>query len=125
MADRTITPIRVNHEMLLQVFYSVDGETVAGRPIDGPGELRMMNVKMPVIIPSVRLLHCSRGKSCADATVLLHDAIAHSADVQPIRHAVAVRDRRDHFLAAKQAAVYVRQHVCRTWRGGHAPHAAR
>lgn len=39
--------------MLLQVFYSVDGETVAGRPIDGPGELRMMNVKMPVIIPSV------------------------------------------------------------------------
>jgi hypothetical protein len=36
------------------VFYSVDGESVAGRPIKGPGELRMMAVKMPITLPSVR-----------------------------------------------------------------------
>jgi hypothetical protein len=51
----TITPIRVTHEFQLQVFYSVDGESVAGRPIKGPGELRMMAVKMPITLPSVRL----------------------------------------------------------------------
>lgn len=51
---RTITPIRVTHEFQLQVFYSVDGESVAGRPIKGPGELRMMAVKMPITLPSVR-----------------------------------------------------------------------
>jgi hypothetical protein len=46
----------VTHEFLLQVFYSVDGETVAGAPIDGPGELRMMAVKVPIVVPSVRPL---------------------------------------------------------------------
>jgi len=48
----TITPIRVSHEMLLQVFYSVDGEHVNGMPREGPGELRMMQVKLNINIPS-------------------------------------------------------------------------
>ena len=53
LVSSTITPIRVSHEMILQVFYSVEGETVAGAIKDGPGELRMMAVKMPVLVPSV------------------------------------------------------------------------
>jgi hypothetical protein len=50
---RTITPIRVTHEFQLvsQVFYSVDGETVEGRSIEGPGELRMMAAKAPSRYP--------------------------------------------------------------------------
>ena len=41
------------HELHLQVFYSMQSETVTGEPIEGPGELRMMAVKMPVVVPSV------------------------------------------------------------------------
>ncbi len=48
----TITPIRVTHEFLLRVFYSIEGETVAGKPIKGPGEVRMCQVRLPVIVPS-------------------------------------------------------------------------
>ncbi|WVQ99930.1 hypothetical protein IAU59_007073 [Kwoniella sp. CBS 9459] len=50
--DGTITPIRVTHELTLQVFYSIDGQCVRGDPIDGPGELRMMSVRMPIAVPS-------------------------------------------------------------------------
>ncbi|KLT41852.1 hypothetical protein CC85DRAFT_292445 [Cutaneotrichosporon oleaginosum] len=48
----TITPIRVAHEFLLRVFYSIEGESVAGKPIKGPGEVRMCQVRLPVIVPS-------------------------------------------------------------------------
>ncbi|KAK8854833.1 hypothetical protein IAR55_003572 [Kwoniella newhampshirensis] len=51
-SEGTITPIRVTHEFLFQVFYSLDGQDVSGGKIDGPGELRMMSVKLPVLIPS-------------------------------------------------------------------------
>ena len=54
LLNRTITPIRVSHQVLLQVFYSVEGETVAGALCNGPGELRVMAVKIPTVIPSVR-----------------------------------------------------------------------
>ncbi|WVQ81909.1 hypothetical protein IAT38_004036 [Cryptococcus sp. DSM 104549] len=50
--EGTITPIRVSHELIFQVFYSLDGESVRGEKIDGPGELRMMSVKMPICVPS-------------------------------------------------------------------------
>ncbi|WVR07466.1 hypothetical protein IAU60_004508 [Kwoniella sp. DSM 27419] len=50
--DGTITPIRVTHECILQIFYSVDGQCVKGTPMEGPGELRMMTMKMPAQIPS-------------------------------------------------------------------------
>jgi len=36
---------------VLQVFYSVEGQGVYGQPIAGPGELRMMGVKVPVVVP--------------------------------------------------------------------------
>lgn len=49
---RTISPIRVTHEFLLRIFYSIEGETVAGRPIKGPGEVRMCQVRLPVTVPS-------------------------------------------------------------------------
>ncbi|EIW67274.1 hypothetical protein TREMEDRAFT_69764 [Tremella mesenterica DSM 1558] len=50
--EGTITPIRVNHALLLQVFYSVNGESITGAPIEGPGELRMMQVRLGVNVPS-------------------------------------------------------------------------
>ncbi|BEJ15975.1 hypothetical protein CspHIS471_0505800 [Cutaneotrichosporon sp. HIS471] len=48
----TITPIRVSHEFLLRVFYSMEGETVTGKPIKGPGEVRMCQVRLPLTVPS-------------------------------------------------------------------------
>jgi hypothetical protein len=53
---RTITPIRVSHDLTLQVFYSVEGESVAGATIEGPGELRLMAVRLNVLVPSVGVL---------------------------------------------------------------------
>lgn len=50
---RTITPIRVTHELLLQIYYSIHGESVKGEKIKGPGELRMMSVRVPTHLPSV------------------------------------------------------------------------
>jgi hypothetical protein len=52
---RTITPIRVSHDLLIQFFYSVEGQATSGRSIKGPGELRMMQVKVRLMIPSVSL----------------------------------------------------------------------
>jgi hypothetical protein len=40
------------HELILQVFYSIDGKSVAGSDVEGPGELRMMAVKLKVQVPS-------------------------------------------------------------------------
>ncbi len=57
-----MTPIRVTHELQLQIFYSVEGETVARAQMEGPGDLRKMQVKIPIIVPSVR---------CADLKLLL------------------------------------------------------
>ncbi|GMK55788.1 hypothetical protein CspeluHIS016_0208440 [Cutaneotrichosporon spelunceum] len=48
----TITPIRVTHEFLLRVFYSIEAETVTGKPIQGPGEVRMCQVRLPLTVPS-------------------------------------------------------------------------
>ncbi|TYJ52586.1 hypothetical protein B9479_006794 [Cryptococcus floricola] len=53
--EGTITPIRVSHELIIQVYYSVHGEDVKGRPIKGAGELRMMRTKIPLRVPSC---HC-------------------------------------------------------------------
>lgn len=52
LTSRTITPIRVTHEFLLRIFYSIEGETVTGKPIKGPGEVRMCQVRLPVTVPS-------------------------------------------------------------------------
>ncbi|KGB79453.2 hypothetical protein CNBG_5291 [Cryptococcus deuterogattii R265] len=53
--DGTITPIRVTHELLLQVYYSIHGESVKGEKIKGHGELRLMSVRVPIHLPSC---HC-------------------------------------------------------------------
>lgn len=53
--DGTITPIRVTHELLLKIYYSIHGESVKGERIKGPGELRMMSVRVPIHLPSC---HC-------------------------------------------------------------------
>ncbi|ODO08789.1 hypothetical protein L198_00522 [Cryptococcus wingfieldii CBS 7118] len=53
--ERTITPLRISHDLIFQIYYSVDGEKVDGEPIDGPGELRVMQIKVPVIMSSC---HC-------------------------------------------------------------------
>ncbi|ODN92705.1 hypothetical protein L198_05499 [Cryptococcus wingfieldii CBS 7118] len=53
--EGTITPIRVSHELIIQVYYSVHGEDVKGRPIKGAGELRMMRTKIALPVPSC---HC-------------------------------------------------------------------
>ncbi|KAL7423927.1 hypothetical protein Q5752_001512 [Cryptotrichosporon argae] len=50
--EGTITPIRVTHDLTLQIFYSVEGETVTGRPIKGPGEVRMCQIRVGVLVPS-------------------------------------------------------------------------
>ncbi|AFR95678.2 hypothetical protein C343_03784 [Cryptococcus neoformans C23] len=51
----TISPLRVSHEMILQVYYSVHGESARGQKIDGPGQLRMMSIIIPTHLPSC---HC-------------------------------------------------------------------
>lgn len=50
-----LTPIRVNHAIVLEVFFSVFGEDDRGRPMKtpGPGGLRMLRISRPVILPSV------------------------------------------------------------------------
>lgn len=49
-----ITPIKVRHQLIAEVWYSVFSEDVAGNPISPPGQgqLRMLRVEKPVIVPS-------------------------------------------------------------------------
>lgn len=53
--DGTITPIKVSHELTLQLYYSMDGLSVTGDCVKGPGALRVMQVRIPISIPSC---HC-------------------------------------------------------------------
>jgi hypothetical protein len=59
----TITPIRVHHELVLQVFFSVDGEDLQGNPLEGDdssGVMRMLVLTMPTVLPSVSLCSSRR-----------------------------------------------------------------
>jgi hypothetical protein len=52
----TETPIKVAHEFMLQVFFSVDGEDLTGHQIndgDPSGVMRMLVLPIPVTMPSV------------------------------------------------------------------------
>ncbi|KAK4689494.1 hypothetical protein P7C73_g589, partial [Tremellales sp. Uapishka_1] len=51
--EGSITPLRVSHEMIVQMFYAIDGMNVKNEPVEGPGELRMMQIKIPILVPSV------------------------------------------------------------------------
>ncbi|EAL23539.1 hypothetical protein CNBA1860 [Cryptococcus deneoformans B-3501A] len=53
--DGTITPIKVSHELTLQLYYSMDGLSVTGQCVEGPGALRLMQVRIPIFLPSC---HC-------------------------------------------------------------------
>lgn len=71
----TITPIRVSHELLVRIFYSVEGETVGGREILGPGEVRMCQVRLPITVPSCM---------CGTATLNLPTYDESAADCQNV-----------------------------------------
>ncbi|ORY31277.1 hypothetical protein BCR39DRAFT_527254 [Naematelia encephala] len=49
-----ITPIRVSHALITEVFFAVYGETDSGKkmPIPGPGGLRVLKISRPVMVPS-------------------------------------------------------------------------
>lgn len=54
--SRTETPVKVSHEFVLQVFFSVDGEDLAGNQLndgDASGVMRMLVLPVPVMMPSV------------------------------------------------------------------------
>jgi hypothetical protein len=55
--QRTKTPIRVKHKLVLKVYFSVAGETLSGERLvgeeEGVGELRMLMVNLPELLPSV------------------------------------------------------------------------
>lgn len=54
--SRTETPVKVAHEFVLQVFFSVDGEDLAGNQLDdgdASGVMRMLVLPIPVMMPSV------------------------------------------------------------------------
>ncbi|KAJ9110664.1 hypothetical protein QFC19_001493 [Naganishia cerealis] len=53
--EGTVTPIKVAHEFVLQVFFSVDGEDLIGNQIndgDASGVMRMLVLPIPVMMPS-------------------------------------------------------------------------
>lgn len=49
-----ITPIRVRHQLIAEVWYAVYNEDVQGAPLqpESHGQLRMLRVEKPVIVPS-------------------------------------------------------------------------
>ena len=48
--------MQVSHELEVYVYFSVDGEDAAGKPlrVGGPGELRVMRITRSIAVPSVR-----------------------------------------------------------------------
>lgn len=73
---RVITPIKVAHELVAEVYFSVWGEDDTGRtlPSPGPGGLRVLRATKPIILPSCGLIpgrlaapnckHAKRGNTC-------------------------------------------------------------
>ena len=59
---RTVTPITVSHEFIIELFFSLHGETDEGErmAVPGPGGLRLMRSSRSVILPSVRVSICAR-----------------------------------------------------------------
>jgi hypothetical protein len=78
-AHRTKSPIRVKHKLVLKVYFSVAGETLTGEPLhgepEGAGDLRMLMVNLPELLPSVSIspAHVLRSELTNDSClVLLH-----------------------------------------------------
>ncbi|GFZ44359.1 hypothetical protein JCM24511_02081 [Saitozyma sp. JCM 24511] len=53
-----VTPIKVSHSLIYEVYFSLWGETDGGQPMKepGPGGLRFMKVQRPIIVPSCTLI---------------------------------------------------------------------
>lgn len=51
-----ITPIRVSHSLIANVYFSIQDEDEYGRPCRGPGGLRLLKVSHDVILPSCALI---------------------------------------------------------------------
>lgn len=49
-----ITPIKVTHQLVMEVWYSIFGEDVGGNPLPegGQSQLRVLRVDKPVTVPS-------------------------------------------------------------------------
>lgn len=74
---RTSTPLRVEHEIAVKIFFSVQGETRQGEPMADckqPGEVRMLVISVPVVIASVssRSIVCISSRATNAKAVLLH-----------------------------------------------------
>ncbi|KAJ9096453.1 hypothetical protein QFC21_005275 [Naganishia friedmannii] len=53
--DGTKSPIHIKHKFVVKVYFSVTGETLDGRPIDGPldtGDLRLLIINLPQHLPA-------------------------------------------------------------------------
>ena len=48
-------PMQITHDLEISVYFSVDGEDAAGKPlrVGGPGELRAMRITRSIPVPSV------------------------------------------------------------------------
>jgi hypothetical protein len=58
--------VKVAHEFVLQVFFSVDGEDLAGNQLDdgdASGVMRMLVLPVPVLMPSVSSWCCNQEAS--------------------------------------------------------------
>jgi hypothetical protein len=55
LTSRVDTPVHVSHQLVFEIVYSVWGRDHLDQPLSktGPGELRIMTISRPVIIPSV------------------------------------------------------------------------
>ena len=49
------TPLQATHQLEIDVYFSIQGETAAGKPVygGGTGELRVMRLKRDIVVPSV------------------------------------------------------------------------
>lgn len=102
----TITPIRVSHELLLRVFYSIEGEAVNGSKLTtGPGEVRMCQMRMPICIPSCL---CSTATLNLPTCESLHHHRSKQADGRRVRRHRA----REHGRHRPGQDVPVRGVVC-------------
>jgi hypothetical protein len=79
---RTETPIKVAHEFVLQVFFSVDGEDLTGHQIndgDPSGVMRMLVLPIPVSMPSVSAAPVLHSVSACSRKPLLNSVAALSS----------------------------------------------
>jgi len=76
----TSTPIRFKHELVTQVYFSIEGETIDGTKITGSdqtGELRMLVIPVSVVLPSVRRCRAGLRVTPSSSSSLLLSASAY------------------------------------------------